>query len=225
MLATTSLGAIWSSCSPDFGVSGVLDRFGQITPKVLFAADGYRYAGKTLDCMPTVRAVKQQIASIERVVLVPYSERATCARHDRQRRRVRGLRQRGRAAVVRAAAVRSSGLHPVLVRHDGRAEVHRARRRRRAAAADEGAHAALRHGSGRSLLLLHDLRLGDVERARERPRDRRNDRPVRRRAAATGSAGAVAHGARRAHHDLRHQPALPGQLRAGGDPPARASSS
>ncbi|HEY7641303.1 MAG TPA: acetoacetate--CoA ligase [Steroidobacteraceae bacterium] len=74
MLATTSLGAIWSSCSPDFGVSGVLDRFGQIAPKVLFAADGYPYAGKTLDCMPTVRAVKDKIASIERVVLVPYMD-------------------------------------------------------------------------------------------------------------------------------------------------------
>jgi acetoacetyl-CoA synthetase len=73
MLAATSLGAVWSSCSPDFGPSGVLDRFGQITPKVLFAADGYRYAGKTLDCMATVRAVKEKIASIERVVLVPYS--------------------------------------------------------------------------------------------------------------------------------------------------------
>jgi acetoacetyl-CoA synthetase len=73
MLAATSLGAVWSSCSPDFGSSGVLDRFGQITPKVLFAADGYRYAGKTLDCMATVRAVKEEIASIERVVLVPYS--------------------------------------------------------------------------------------------------------------------------------------------------------
>jgi acetoacetyl-CoA synthetase len=72
MLATTSLGAVWSSCSPDFGPSGVLDRFGQIAPKVLFAADGYRYAGKTLDCMATVREVKQTIASIERVVLVPY---------------------------------------------------------------------------------------------------------------------------------------------------------
>ena len=72
MLATTSLGAVWSSCSPDFGVSGVLDRFGQITPKVLFAADGYRYAGKTLDCLATVRAVKEKIASIERIVLVPY---------------------------------------------------------------------------------------------------------------------------------------------------------
>jgi acetoacetyl-CoA synthetase len=75
MLATTSLGAIWSSCSPDFGVSGVLDRFGQIAPKVLFAADGYRYAGKTLDCMATIRAVKEKIASIERVVLVPYLDR------------------------------------------------------------------------------------------------------------------------------------------------------
>jgi acetoacetyl-CoA synthetase len=76
MLAATSLGAVWSSCSPDFGASGVLDRFGQITPKVLFAADGYRYAGKTLDCLPTVRTVKDKIASIERVVLVRYlSER------------------------------------------------------------------------------------------------------------------------------------------------------
>lgn len=72
MLAATSLGAVWSSCSPDFGLSGVLDRFGQITPKVLFAADGYRYAGKTLDCMATVREVKEKIPSIEHVVLVPY---------------------------------------------------------------------------------------------------------------------------------------------------------
>lgn len=72
MLATTSLGAVWSSCSPDFGLSGVLDRFGQIKPKVLFAADGYRYAGKTLDYMATVRAVKEKISSIERLVLVPY---------------------------------------------------------------------------------------------------------------------------------------------------------
>jgi acetoacetyl-CoA synthetase len=71
MLAATSLGAVWSSCSPDFGLSGVLDRFGQITPKVLFAADGYRYAGKPLDCMATIRAVKEKIASIERIVLVP----------------------------------------------------------------------------------------------------------------------------------------------------------
>jgi acetoacetyl-CoA synthetase len=71
MLAATSLGAVWSSCSPDFGVSAVLDRFGQIAPKVLFAADGYRYAGKVLDCLPTLRSLQENIASIERIVLVP----------------------------------------------------------------------------------------------------------------------------------------------------------
>jgi len=72
MLATASLGAIWSSCSPDFGVQGVIDRFGQITPRVLFCADGYRYAGKEIDCLPTVRGIVDRIASIERVVVVPY---------------------------------------------------------------------------------------------------------------------------------------------------------
>ena len=71
MLATTSIGAIWSSCSPDFGANGVLDRFGQIAPKVLFAADGYRYAGKVIDCLATVRTVQERIAGIGRVVLVP----------------------------------------------------------------------------------------------------------------------------------------------------------
>jgi acetoacetyl-CoA synthetase len=72
MLATTSLGAIWSSCSPDFGPAAVIDRFGQIKPRVLFAADGYQYAGKTIDCLPVIEAVRNQIPSIERVVLVPY---------------------------------------------------------------------------------------------------------------------------------------------------------
>ena len=72
MLATASLGAIWSSCSPDFGVKGVLDRFGQIEPRVLFTADGYRYAGKEIDSLGRVREIVSQIGSIERVVVVPY---------------------------------------------------------------------------------------------------------------------------------------------------------
>lgn len=72
MLATASLGAIWSSCSPDFGVSGVCDRFSQIAPKVLFTADGYCYAGKSIDCLATVRAIQQKIPAIEHVVVVPY---------------------------------------------------------------------------------------------------------------------------------------------------------
>ena len=72
MLATASLGAIWSSCSPDFGVKGVLDRFGQIEPRVLFTADGYRYAGKEIDSLDRVREIVDQIPAIERVVVVPY---------------------------------------------------------------------------------------------------------------------------------------------------------
>jgi acetoacetyl-CoA synthetase len=72
MLATTRLGATWSSCSPDFGVNGVLDRFGQIEPKVLFTADGYFYAGKTHDSMAIVRDVLADVASIQHVIVVPY---------------------------------------------------------------------------------------------------------------------------------------------------------
>ena len=72
MLAATSLGAVWSSCSPDFGANGVLDRFGQIRPRVLFCADGYRYAGKDIDSLGRVREVREKIPEIERVVVVPY---------------------------------------------------------------------------------------------------------------------------------------------------------
>jgi acetoacetyl-CoA synthetase len=72
MLATTSLGAVWSSCSPDFGVNGVLDRFGQIAPKVLFTADGYFYAGKQLDSLALVAQVAPQIPGLAAVVVVPY---------------------------------------------------------------------------------------------------------------------------------------------------------
>ncbi len=76
MLAATSLGAVWSSCSPDFGINGVMDRFGQIEPKVLFACDGYHYNGKVIDSLPRVREISQQIASIEKLVVVPIVNRA-----------------------------------------------------------------------------------------------------------------------------------------------------
>ena len=72
MLASASLGAIWSSCSPDFGIAGVVDRFGQIAPKVLFAADGYFYGGKTLDSLQSLGGALEQLPSVERVVIVPY---------------------------------------------------------------------------------------------------------------------------------------------------------
>jgi acetoacetyl-CoA synthetase len=71
MLATTSLWAIWSSCSPDFGFQGVLDRFGQIEPKVLITADGYWYNGKHMDSLERVRQVQEKIPAIEQVIVVP----------------------------------------------------------------------------------------------------------------------------------------------------------
>ena len=73
MLATSSLGAIWSSCSPDFGVNGVVDRFGQIEPRVLFAAEGYFYKGRRIDCMDRIAQIQKHITSIEKVIVVPYS--------------------------------------------------------------------------------------------------------------------------------------------------------
>ena len=74
MLAASSIGALWSSCSPDFGVQGVLDRFGQIEPRILFCADSYTYAGKHIDCLGRVAEVVAKIPAIERVVVVPYGD-------------------------------------------------------------------------------------------------------------------------------------------------------
>ncbi len=72
MLATAALGAIWSSASPDFGVQGVLDRFGQIEPKVLVCVDGYWYNGKAVDCLEKNVEVVARMPSLEKVVVVPY---------------------------------------------------------------------------------------------------------------------------------------------------------
>ena len=80
MLATTSLGAIWSSCSPDFGINGVLDRFGQIQPKVLFAADGYFYNGKVCDSLERLAAISDAIDTLEQVVVIPVvSDQPDCS--------------------------------------------------------------------------------------------------------------------------------------------------
>jgi acetoacetyl-CoA synthetase len=75
MLAATSMGALWSSCSPDFGIKGVIDRFGQIKPKVLFTANGYSYKGKHIDSLERISSVLQEIDSIEKVIVVPYTEK------------------------------------------------------------------------------------------------------------------------------------------------------
>ena len=81
MLAATSIGAMWSSCSPDFGIKGVLDRFGQIKPKVLFTANGYSYNGKTYDSLERVASILNDLPSIQKVVVVPYTEKRADISH------------------------------------------------------------------------------------------------------------------------------------------------
>jgi acetoacetyl-CoA synthetase len=73
MLASASVGAIFSSCSPDFGVRGVIDRFGQIEPRVLFAAAAYRYNGKTHDCLERLARMLTELETVERVVVTPFA--------------------------------------------------------------------------------------------------------------------------------------------------------
>ena len=72
MLAAVSIGAIWSSCSPDFGIKGVLDRFGQTQPRVLFTADGYFFKGNPMDSIQRIAGIIKEIPSIEKIVVIPY---------------------------------------------------------------------------------------------------------------------------------------------------------
>ena len=131
-LAAASLGAVWSSCSSDFGTRGVLDRFGQVEPKVLIAADGYFYGGKTFDRRPQLREILAELPSVEHVIVVAYAE---------ERPPLNGIRgatlfddalaeQPGGVDRLRARAVRPPAGDHVLLRHDRRAEVHRPRHRR-----------------------------------------------------------------------------------------------
>lgn len=73
MLATTSLGAIWSSCSPDFGTAGAVERFGQIAPKVLFCADGYFFKGQRIDSLTRVSEISERITGIEKIIVVNHT--------------------------------------------------------------------------------------------------------------------------------------------------------
>jgi acetoacetyl-CoA synthetase len=72
MLASTSLGAVWSSASPDFGIQGILDRFSQIRPKILFAVESYQYNGKSINCLDKIKEIAGQIPEIKKIVLVSH---------------------------------------------------------------------------------------------------------------------------------------------------------
>ena len=71
-ISTTALGAVWSSCSPDFGTAGVIDRFSQIAPKILFIGDKYFYNGKKINILERLPEILKNVPSINKVVVVPY---------------------------------------------------------------------------------------------------------------------------------------------------------
>ncbi len=166
MLAAASLGAVWSSCSPDFGDQGVLDRFGQIEPVLFITVDGYWYNGKEIDVSAKMAAVADKAAQ---------PSQGTDRRLSRQGGRGgREIAQgagpgagfgalRGQAGQLRAAALCPSALHPVFVGHDGHPEMHRAFRRRHAAEACQRTAPALQYSRRGAAVLLHHLRLDDVE--------------------------------------------------------------
>jgi acetoacetyl-CoA synthetase len=88
MLATTSLGAVWTSCSPDFGLQGVIDRFGQVKPKILFAIEEYHYYGKLIDCREKVEEVVSLIPDIERLIWIPQFQQLDSVQKINQKSKV-----------------------------------------------------------------------------------------------------------------------------------------
>jgi acetoacetyl-CoA synthetase len=155
MLGATSLGAAWSSCSPDFGVQGVLDRFGQIEPTVLFAVDGYWYNGKPLPILDKVAAIVERLPSVERVVVIPYLELTAQGPQDLSRIRS-AVRWDAFVAAHAGAPIEYARLpfdHPVYILYSS---------------GTTGAPKCIVHGAGGTLLQhlkehrLHgDLKAGD----------------------------------------------------------------
>jgi len=112
-LATASIGAIWSSCSPDFGARSVVDRFAQIEPKVLLAVDGYRYGGRDFDRLDVVAHLEREIPSLEHVVLAPYLNHDADAAALAKGARWRDVEAAGAAAELRFEQVPFD--HPLWV--------------------------------------------------------------------------------------------------------------
>ncbi len=207
-LASASVGAIWSSCSPDFGARSVIDRFAQIEPKVLIAVDGYRYNGRDFDRSETVAEVAAAVGG--RLVRLGHLDGS-------------GWEEGFLVAVradVRAGAVRPSAVGPLLVGHDRAAEGDRAGPGRDPARASQEAAPARGRAHRRPAVLVHHDRLDDVELPRLRPAHRRGDRALRRQPRAPGHGRAVGSRRERRHHHVRHQRLLHRGLHEGGVEPA-----
>ena len=138
MLGATAIGAVYSSTSPDFGARGVLDRFGQIEPVVLFAADSYCYGGKRFDCLERLDEIRSGLPTVRATVVVGDAPEGTVAWDD-----FVGPHRGARSHL--SLRVRPPVVRTLLVGHHRRPEVHRPPRRWGAAPAPQGAPAPLRH--------------------------------------------------------------------------------
>ena len=196
-----SLGAVWSSCSPDFGARSVVDRFAQIEPKVLLTVDGYRYGGKDHDRGELIekRPGRDAVARAHGDARLPRPGR------ERLGRGVPGDR---RGARVRPRPVRPPAVGPLLVGHHRPAEGDRALAGRDPARAPQEAPPPPRRPGGRPPVLVHHHGLDDVELPGRRAAHRRVDRALRRQPGHAGHGRAV--GPRRAdRHDHASAPAPP----------------
>jgi acetoacetyl-CoA synthetase len=113
MLAATSLGAVWTSCSIDFGVHGALERLGQIEPKILFTVDGYRYGGKPHESLNRVKEIASVVSSLSRVVVIPYLEEDPRLNGIRQAVSFNGFTQGISASDI--AFVQLPAAHPLYI--------------------------------------------------------------------------------------------------------------
>ena len=197
LLATASIGAIWSSCAPEFGTPTVVDRFRQIEPQVLIAAEGYRYGGREFDRRERVREIEAAIPSLEHVVMVPSDwARLLAEPAELTFERVPFdhplwvLYSSGTTGLPKAIVQGHGG---ILLEHLKKAN-------------------SLGPGAGRPLLLVYDHRVDDVELSRRRPARRVGDRALRR--AARPAAPVVAGRGGRSHL-LRRQRGLHRRLPEG----------
>ena len=180
MLAATSIGAVWSSCSPDFGIKGVLDRFGQIKPKVLFVADGYFFKGKNLDSLSRVAEILKALPSIEKVVVVPYTEQEPdiSALRNAFHYQAFGAQESGLEDRLRATRLRPPALHHVHLGDDRSSQVHGPERRGNPDPSSQGTDPPYEPDAGGHDLLFHHLRVDDVELAGQLARRRGEARPL-----------------------------------------------
>ena len=219
-LACTSLGAVWSACSPDFGVRSVVDRFAQIEPTVLLAVDGYRYGGKDFSRLGEVRALQDALPSRapDGGAALPRPRRRPVG--AARRRAVGGLRAAERRRPgVRAGAVGPSPVGRLLVGDDGFAEADRPLARRDAPRPVEVRALPLRRQARRPAVLVLHHRLGDVERDARHAAQPGVDHHLRREPGLPRPRRPVGPGRPDGHDAVRHQRRLHRLLHEGRPPP------